>query len=58
MARTTLVLAAALLAALPARAQAPTAKGRTGLALDEITTKWTGDFDGMVQRRLIRILTV
>jgi membrane-bound lytic murein transglycosylase MltF len=50
--------AVALLAALPARAQAPTAKGRTGLALDPITTKWTGDIDGMRDRRLIRVLTV
>jgi membrane-bound lytic murein transglycosylase MltF len=48
----------ALLAALPAWAQAPTAKGRTGLALDPITAKWTGDIDGMINRRLIRILTV
>jgi membrane-bound lytic murein transglycosylase MltF len=52
------VVAVALLVALPARAQAPTAKGRTGLALDPITTKWTGDYDGMVERRLVRILTV
>jgi membrane-bound lytic murein transglycosylase MltF len=50
--------AAALCLALPARAQAPTAKGRTGLALDPITTKWIGDYDGMVERRLIRVLTV
>jgi membrane-bound lytic murein transglycosylase MltF len=48
----------ALLTAPAASAQAPTAKGRTGLALDPITTKWTGDYDGMVERRLIRILTV
>jgi len=41
-----------------AHAQAPTAKGRTGLTLEEITTKWTGDFDGMAERRLIRVLTV
>jgi membrane-bound lytic murein transglycosylase MltF len=57
--RTPIVLTAVtLLAALPARAQAPTAKGRTGLTLDPITTKWTGDVDGMIDRRLIRILTV
>ena len=48
----------AVLAAAPARAQAPTAKGRTGLTLDPITTAWTGDFDGMIERRLVRILTV
>ena len=38
-------------------AQAPTEKGRTGLSLAEILKPWTGDYDGMVQRRLIRILT-
>jgi membrane-bound lytic murein transglycosylase MltF len=59
LARTPFALTAvALLAALPARAQAPTDKGRTGLALDPITSKWSGDIDGMVNRRLIRILTV
>jgi len=40
-----------------AHAQAPTAKGRTGLALEPITTKWTGDYDGMVERRMVRVLT-
>ena len=49
---------AALLAGIPLNAQAPTAKGRTGLALEPITNKWTGDFDGMAERRLIRVLTV
>ena len=59
MTRTLPALAAvALLSALPARAQAPTAKGRTGLALDPIVSKWTGDVDGMIERRLVRILTV
>lgn len=53
-----LALIVAVLAAVPARAQAPTAKGRTGLTLDPITTAWTGDFDGMLERRLVRILTV
>ncbi|HTI39892.1 MAG TPA: lytic transglycosylase F [Vicinamibacterales bacterium] len=53
----TIAVTMALLA-VPARAQAPTAKGRTGLTLDPLTTKWTGDFDGMIERRLIRILTV
>src|SRR5262245_42198399 len=48
----------ALLTAPAASAQAPTAKGRTGLALDPITKKWTGDYDGMAERRLVRILTV
>ena len=40
------------------RPQAPTAKGRTGLELSPITTAWTGDLDGMVERRMIRVLTV
>jgi membrane-bound lytic murein transglycosylase MltF len=48
----------ALFASLPLRAQAPTAKGRTGLALEPITSAWTGDFDGMSERRLVRVLTV
>jgi len=38
-------------------AQAPTAKGRLGMTLEEILTPWTGDLDGMVQRRMIRVLT-
>lgn len=37
--------------------QAPTEKGRTGLSLSGITRPWTGDLDGMVQRRLVRVLT-
>jgi membrane-bound lytic murein transglycosylase MltF len=47
-----------LLGTVPLRAQAPTAKGRTGLALEPITTVWTGDLDGMSERRLVRVLTV
>ena len=38
-------------------AQAPTEKGRLGLALSEITKPWTGDLDGMVERRTVRVLT-
>jgi membrane-bound lytic murein transglycosylase MltF len=38
-------------------AQAPTEKGRLGLALTEITRPWTGDLDGMIERRMIRVLT-
>ena len=38
-------------------AQAPTEKGRLGLAISEITKPWTGDLDGMTERRLIRVLT-
>jgi membrane-bound lytic murein transglycosylase MltF len=53
------VLVAALVAGLisSASAQAPTEKGRLGLALDEITRPWTGDLDGMAERRLVRVLT-
>jgi membrane-bound lytic murein transglycosylase MltF len=39
-----------------AGAQAPE-KGRTGLDLTRILAKWTGDLDGMQQRRTIRVLT-
>ena len=38
-------------------AQAPTERGRLGLALTEIIEPWTGDFDGMIERRMIRVLT-
>ena len=38
-------------------AQAPTEKGRTGLAITEITAPWTGDLSGMIERRMIRVLT-
>jgi membrane-bound lytic murein transglycosylase MltF len=37
--------------------QAPTEKGRLGLALTEITQPWTGDLNGMVERRMVRVLT-
>src|SRR5262245_2126684 len=37
--------------------QAPAEKGRLGLALTPITQPWTGDLDGMVERRMIRVLT-
>jgi ABC-type amino acid transport substrate-binding protein len=40
-----------------ASAQAPTEKGRLGLTLAQITTPWTGDLDGMVERRMVRVLT-
>jgi len=51
-------IAISLLVQVSAHGQAPTAKGRTGLALEPITTAWTGDFDGMSERRLVRVLTV
>ena len=38
-------------------AQAPTERGRLGLDLTRITTAWTGDLDGMVERRMVRVLT-
>jgi membrane-bound lytic murein transglycosylase MltF len=38
-------------------AQAPVEKGRLGLPLTEITRPWTGDLDGMRERRMIRVLT-
>jgi hypothetical protein len=38
-------------------AQAPTERGRLGLSLTAITAPWTGDLDGMVQRRMVRVLT-
>jgi len=41
----------------PAGAQAPTAKGRLGLALTDILKPWTGDLGGMIDRRMIRVLT-
>ena len=37
--------------------QAPTEKGRLGLSLTEITKPWSGDLDGMVERRTVRVLT-
>ena len=57
MTRAVTILAALPLLGAISAAQAPTAKGRLGLTLDEITAPWTGDLDGMVERRLIRVLT-
>jgi membrane-bound lytic murein transglycosylase MltF len=51
------VLAAIQCAAVVIAAQAPTEKGRLGLALNEIVKPWTGDLDGMAERRMIRVLT-
>jgi membrane-bound lytic murein transglycosylase MltF len=50
------ICACALLTTVVA-AQSPTEKGRLGLSLTEVTTPWTGDLDGMVQRRMLRVLT-
>ena len=38
-------------------AQAPTEKGRLGIPLTEIMKPWTGDLSGMVERRMVRVLT-
>jgi membrane-bound lytic murein transglycosylase MltF len=38
-------------------AQAPVEKGRLGLTLSDVMAPWTGDLDGMVGRRMIRVLT-
>ena len=51
------VLIAWWCASAAALAQAPTEKGRTGLAMTEITRPWAGDLDGMVTRRMVRVLT-
>lgn len=51
------VLAVYCCVSVDAVAQSPTEKGRLGLALTEINTPWTGDLDGMVERRMIRVLT-
>ena len=49
--------AAYICASAAVLAQAPTEKGRLGIALTEISRPWTGDLDGMVGRRMIRVLT-
>src|SRR5215831_20655047 len=52
-------LAALCLIATTAHAQAPakTAPGQSSFALPSLDTPFTGDLDGMIKRRLIRILT-
>jgi membrane-bound lytic murein transglycosylase MltF len=50
------IAALACLAASPS-AQAPTEKGRLGLDLTRIASAWIGDLDGMIERRLVRVLT-
>jgi membrane-bound lytic murein transglycosylase MltF len=47
----------ACFASTVAAAQSPMEKGRLGLALAEVLAPWTGDLDGMVERRMIRVLT-
>jgi membrane-bound lytic murein transglycosylase MltF len=47
------------LVAAPVRAQAPQpAAHRSELFVQHLTKPWTGDLDGMVERRVIRVLTV
>src|SRR4051794_21047370 len=48
---------ALLCATAPTGAQAPVNKGRTALDLSTILAKWTGDLDGMQERRTVRVLT-
>ena len=56
--RPLLAIGAAMLAmSAAAPAQAPTEKGRLGIALTDITKPWTGDLSGMVERRMVRVLT-
>jgi hypothetical protein len=57
MSRLAAVLAVSCCLATVAVGQSPTEKGRLGLALTEISQPWTGDLDGMVERRMIRVLT-
>jgi membrane-bound lytic murein transglycosylase MltF len=49
----------AALAFVPATlaAQAPMEKGRMGLPLTEVMRPWTGDLNGMAERRMVRVLT-
>jgi membrane-bound lytic murein transglycosylase MltF len=55
--RTVTIITALSMLTVALDAQAPTEKGRTGLALTEITKPWTGDLNGMIERRMIRVLT-
>jgi membrane-bound lytic murein transglycosylase MltF len=50
-------IAAMVCAPKEAFAQTPAAKGRTALPLEEVLKPWTGDLDGMIERRMIRVLT-
>src|SRR5215831_3166450 len=53
---TSLVCALAALPT-PGEAQSPAQKGRTGIDASVLLGKWTGDLDGMKERRVIRVLT-
>jgi len=58
MKRMAVILAVFASLVISASAQTPMEKGRLGISVTEITKPWTGDLDGMVERRMIRILTV
>jgi ABC-type amino acid transport substrate-binding protein len=55
--RILIAIVAWVLLATTLDAQAPTEKGRLGLSLTEVTKPWTGDLDGMMERRMVRVLT-
>jgi len=55
--QTFVVCVGLFLATIGLTAQAPTEKGRLGLALTDIVAPFTGDLDGMVDRRMVRVLT-
>src|SRR6188508_73932 len=57
MRRSMSIGASTLLLTAGLHGQAPTEKGRLGISLTEIITPWTGDLNGMVERRMIRVLT-
>ena len=56
--RIPIALALAILLGGVVHAQSPREKGRLGLAVERLSDKWTGDLDGMLERRIVRILTV
>jgi membrane-bound lytic murein transglycosylase MltF len=51
------VFAIACSAATTVTAQAPMDKGRLGIPLTEVIKPWSGDLDGMAERRMVRVLT-
>ena len=55
--RLTAVVAIACCAVATSAAQAPMEKGRLGIPLTEVMKPWTGDLDGMAERRMVRVLT-
>jgi len=57
MKRLCAIVAASISLEIAAGAQAPVDKGRLGLPLHEVTKPWTGDLPGMVERRMVRVLT-